>query len=110
MFTAISEWKVSKIYPTKKNADVFQATVQVDKERILKNGNLFVALDSCNVFDALVVYRCFTCNEYDHSSRKRKIPVVCPLCAENHELKQCRSKSQKCSNCTKLRKKIATLQ
>nr|CAI5822850.1 unnamed protein product [Callosobruchus analis] len=108
MFTATSECKVIKVYPTKKNADVFQATVQVDKEsyeRILKNGNLFVALDSCSVFDALEVHRCFTCNEYDHSSRKCKKPVVCPVCAENHELKQCRSKSQKCCNCTKLSQK-----
>lgn len=100
--------KLIKLCPTKKNKDIYQAVLQIDKNtygRVSRVGNLFVNYDSCVVFDAIEVYRCYNCNEFHHSSKTCKNPVVCPLCGKNHDIKACKSKSVTCSNCVKLNEK-----
>ncbi|CAH1994989.1 unnamed protein product, partial [Acanthoscelides obtectus] len=107
------ECKIVKHFPTKKDPSVYQAIVQVDRssyEKIVKAGYLFVGYDSCAVYDAIDVYRCFKCNEFRHSSSKCKSAVVCPLCSENHEVKHCKSQTRKCSNCMKLKQKDGSVQ
>jgi hypothetical protein len=105
ILSKISECKILKIFPTKKNQNIFQAIEQVDKlvyDRALQAGNLFVGYDSCSVYDAFDVLRCFRCNEFNHGSRICKKPVSCPVCSGEHDLKDCKSNSKKCSNCVKL--------
>ncbi|KAK9879967.1 hypothetical protein WA026_016661 [Henosepilachna vigintioctopunctata] len=100
-----SEFKVVKIFPTKKNPNIWQSIVQVNKsdyERALQSGNVFVGLTSCSVYDAVEPHRCFKCNEFNHTSRSCRKTLSCPICSEAHELKECKSKSKKCSNCVKL--------
>lgn len=104
IFSTDSECKVIKFSPTKKNKDVFQATLQIDKvtyEKISRAGNIFVNYDSCKIFDAFDLLRCFKCNEYHHSASKCSNPLSCPRCGENHDLKACNAKTLTCPNCRK---------
>nr|CAI5867064.1 unnamed protein product [Callosobruchus analis] len=105
LFSDSGDFKIIKHFPTKKNDKIFQAIIQVDKisyEKSMRAGHLFVGLDSCSIFDAIEIYRCFKCNEFHHSSNRCTKAVVCPLCSENHELKQCKSQIRKCTNCSRL--------
>lgn len=105
LFHEESQCKILKIFPTKKNPNIFQAIIKVDRSvygRALETGNLFVAYDSCSVYDAFDIFRCFKCNSFGHSANKCTNKRSCPICAENHELKDCKSNTKKCSNCLKL--------
>ncbi|CAH1114667.1 unnamed protein product [Psylliodes chrysocephalus] len=106
VFSEESVCRIVKVFPTKKNNNIYQAIIQVDKtvyERALNSGNLFVAYDSCVVYDALEVYRCFKCNEFNHSAQRCTKNISCPVCGEAHDLKDCKSSTKKCSNCVKLK-------
>lgn len=100
--------KLIKLYPTKKNKDIYQAILQLDRnsyDKIIKAGNIFIGYDSCCVFDAIHIYRCFNCNEFHHNSNKCNKPVSCPRCSLNHDVKRCQSESLCCSNCLNLKNK-----
>lgn len=106
IFVNDSGFKILKIFPTKKNESIWQMVIEVEKltyDRALKAGNVFVGYDSCTVYDAVEIFRCFKCNEYNHSSKNCKKTVSCPVCSENHELKECQSRKKKCSNCCNLK-------
>ena len=97
-----------KLGPTRKNKEIFQAILQLDRttyEKISQTGNLFVNYDSCVVFDAIQVVRCYNCNELHHSSKTCNNPLSCPRCGQNHEIKSCKSKTLTCSNCVKFNEK-----
>nr|CAI5843321.1 unnamed protein product [Callosobruchus analis] len=97
-----NECKVIKIMPFKRDNQKFQAIVQVDKasyEKILKAGNVFIGLDSCKIYDAVQVSRCFNCNGFNHSSKFCKKERSCRRCGENHAVKDCKSVTLKCVNC-----------
>lgn len=105
IFNLNSICKVLKFFPTKKNNNIFQAVLQVDRDsydRLMSAGNLFVGYDFCSVFDALDVYRCFHCNEFGHTHRVCKNKLCCPRCGQEHELKNCTVMNLKCPNCVKL--------
>lgn len=105
IFSKYSDCKIVKIFPTKKNAAIFQAVSQIDRnvyDIILKADNLFVGYDSCRVYDALEVSRCYNCNEFNHSSKSCNNSLSCPLCGGNHNVKSCRSQLRNCTNCVKL--------
>lgn len=105
LFSDKSLCNLIKLWPTKKNKDIFQAVLQLDKgtyEKVSRAGNLFVNYDSCVVFDAVEAYRCYNCNEFHHSSKTCKNAVSCPRCGHNHEIKHCKSNTLTCSNCVKL--------
>lgn len=104
IFPDESECKIIKIFPTRRNAKIFQAIILVNKsvyDRALNAGNVFVAYDSCTVYDAFDLYRCYKCNEFNHSSQKCIRAVSCPVCAGDHDLRSCKAADKKCSNCLK---------
>lgn len=109
IFLNNAECKLLKFYPTKKNKDIYQAILQVDKntyDKVIKAGYIFIGYDSCHVFDAIQIYRCFKCNEFHHSAKKCDKPISCPRCSLNHEVKDCKEQSLRCSNCVKLIDKL----
>lgn len=104
LFLDNSECSVLKTIPLKNKPEQFQSIVQVDKtsyERVLKAGHVLVGLDSCVVYDAVEVFRCFKCNDYNHSSSKCVNQISCPLCGDAHNVKDCKSTVKKCINCCK---------
>jgi len=55
----------------------------------------------CNLGDYLVANRCYKCSKFNHRSRECRGIVTCPLCAENHSMKECTATPEhyKCINC-----------
>lgn len=101
-----SECSVIKIAPTKRDSRVFQAILQLDKctyNRVIRVGNLFIGYDSCPVYDAVKVLRCFNCNEFHHSSKNCSKSCSCPRCGGSHLVKDCKAAKLSCSNCLKLK-------
>lgn len=105
-FLRNTSYRILKISPLKKNNEVFQAVLQVDMDlydRLMLTKNVFVGLDSCAVYDAVEVQRCFKCNKFNHTSGKCGNALSCPLCSGDHKLKDCNSDVRKCSNCVWLK-------
>lgn len=109
IFTSNSECSILRMWPTKKNNNIYQATLQVDMStynKLLSQGHLLVGLDSCTVYDAIHVPRCFKCNQYFHSKNSCKNEVSCPICSKAHNLENCPSGSKlHCSNCFSIKEK-----
>lgn len=100
-----ADCKVLKLSPTRKNKDMYQATLQVDRisyEKVMKAGNIFIGYDSCPVFDAVEILRCYNCNNFNHSAKHCSKDPSCPRCGENHSVVNCKSDTLKCSNCVSL--------
>lgn len=104
IFLHNSDLKIIGIRTLRKNENIYQALIQVDKtcyERALKAERIVVGYDTCRIYDVVEVYRCYKCNEYHHSAENCKNQQVCPICGCNHDVKQCQSETKKCSNCDK---------
>lgn len=103
--------EVLRICPTKKKNDVYQATLQVDEKvyrKVMLNRSIIIGLDTCKVYEAFSLTRCFKCNGLNHSSKSCEGDLTCPLCAENHALKDCQVRNPnhyKCSNCLSVKQK-----
>lgn len=105
IFNEDSTCTVLDISPTKNNSDIKQALLQIDKftyTRATDAGHVIVGYDSCAVYDAINVLRCFRCNGFNHSSRNCKKEISCPKCAGKHAIKDCKSDTFGCVNCIKL--------
>lgn len=104
-----SECKFLTLKSLRKREDVFQATMQVDRQtygRVLASGRLFVGYDNCAVYDAIEVKRCYRCSKFGHFSKECRQRVVCPKCSENHNVKECKSTQEKCVNCVEVNNKL----
>lgn len=98
--------KVINVSPTKKNKEMFQAVLQVDRDlysRMMQVGYVLVGYDSCPVFDALDIPRCFKCNGFFHSSKWCKSASCCPRCGSAHSVSECKAVKLSCINCHKIR-------
>lgn len=101
------ECTLIKFWPTKRNKNVFQAILQVDVASYnnimtLGNGKLFVGYDYCEVYDSILLLRCYKCNGYNHVSGKCNNKRSCAKCANDHEIKNCTEDAElKCINCVK---------
>lgn len=89
------------------------ATLSLDMstfKRVLFAKRVFVGWHSCRVYQQVDVLRCFKCNEYGHIAKSCTSAVfVCPLCAENHRLEECKSSDRlKCINCVRNNEKYKT--
>lgn len=105
LFSDDSECKIIKTWSTKKNNNLFQATLQLDitsYNKVMNNGYLIVGLDVCRVYDAVNILRCFNCNAYNHSRINCNKDVTCPRCAASHSLDKCNADKLKCINCVSL--------
>ena len=107
--------QLHRFCPIRANADIFQADLSVDtvtyKLLLLKSGHVLIGLDPCSVFDAIIVPRCYNCNGLFHGSRQCRKQPTCPLCAENHKIKDCQlykdksdiTDKKRCINCESMR-------
>lgn len=96
--------QVISVTPLRNNRNVFQTTLQVDAttyHNLIQSGHVIIGYDYCKVYDGIEVRRCFKCCGFHHYATKCTSKVyICPRCAENHKLSDCKSKTLKCFNCT----------
>lgn len=69
------------------------------RAQILRTGYLYVGWRRCAVSEHFSVTRCYKCSRYNHIKQDCKAEIVCPICAGNHEFKDCRAQFKKCNNC-----------
>jgi len=60
----------------------------------------------CNVDDYIKINRCYKCSKFNHRAQDCKGELTCPICAENHSLRECKATKEqyKCINCTNFNK------
>lgn len=76
--------------------------IETDSEthkKLIKNGKLNLGWRRCRVYDFVSVLRCFKCWGYNHMAKHCKKEEVCHHCAGNHNSKNCKSTSKRCTNC-----------
>lgn len=109
LISSSSELKYLNLTPLRKNQNMYQASYQVDRTtygRIMAEGKLFVGYDYCTVFNAIELRRCFKCSGFHHFANKcTSNEFICPRCAQNHPVKECKSEVLCCINCYNLKKK-----
>lgn len=107
LLSSSAECKIVKIWPTKKNPSVFQAQLQVDMstfKNLLNRGRVLIGLNSCTVYEAFHIPRCFKCNSFFHTKNSCRSKVSCPVCSKEHEVKDCPENSpHACINCINLK-------
>lgn len=75
-------------------------------QRCLARKRVIIGFISCPVYEHVNIVRCFKCCEFGHIADKCvEKEITCPLCSENHDIKQCTSRSHKCINCLRSIKK-----
>lgn len=62
-----------------------------------------IVLDNCNIYDGVVINRCYKCNGLSHSNKSCVNISSCPRCAAQHSLKDYKTDDAnlKCVNCLK---------
>ncbi|CAG9820018.1 unnamed protein product [Phaedon cochleariae] len=80
IFGTNSDCKVVRTGATNKNKAILQATLQVDMssyKKLINQGHILIGFDSCSVFDATHVPRCFKCNSFFHNSKSCRNEICC---------------------------------
>lgn len=107
VFSEKSEIQIIRSWPTKKDKNVFQSLIQLDPSTfdiISSSGNILIGYDKCTVFEAFDIPRCFNCNGFFHTKKFCKCKTRCPICAKEHDVKECPPQSiTQCINCLNLK-------
>ena len=88
-------------YTTKRGTRNIVIEVNSEIRKRLLHNKVKLGWTLCKVDDYLVAKRCFRCSRYNHTHKECKGEEVCPLCTENHKLKECKAATSehKCINC-----------
>ena len=88
-------------YKTKRGTTNIVIEVNSEIRKRLLHNRVKLGWTLCRVDDYLVAKRCFRCSRYNHTHKECKGDKVCPLCAGNHKLKECKAaiSEHKCINC-----------
>ena len=89
------------IYETKRHVRNIIIEVSSQTRKKLMHNKVKLGWINCNIEDYLVATRCFRCSRFNHRMRECRGIETCPLCAGNHNLKDCNAQPTefKCINC-----------
>lgn len=96
-----AEIKVIKVFENKHRRG-YNCILQVDGEtfkKLMNERKIFIGWDRCTIVECVDLLRCYNCSGFQHKSVECKRAKACPRCAENHDLKDCRSEKRECTNC-----------
>jgi len=48
----------------------------------------------CNVDDYIKINRCYKCSKFNHRAQDCKGELACPICAENHSLREYKASNE----------------
>lgn len=89
-----------------RKSNVFNKRFNIIMEVDTKTYQLFTVMEKisigwtrCPIYSDYGILRCLNCCRYGHLSKECKEKTVCPRCSEDHELKNCNNKTNKCINC-----------
>lgn len=69
------------------------------RQRLLKDGYIWVGWQKSLVSDNDYVLQCFKCHNFGHIAKKCISSIVCKKCSANHDSKDCSVSESTCSNC-----------
>ena len=78
-------------YETKRHTRNIVAEVGSQTRKKLIHNKVKLGWINCNIEDYLVATRCFKCSRFNHKMRDCRGSETCPLCAGNHNLKDCKA-------------------
>jgi hypothetical protein len=78
-------------YENKKHTRNIVIEVNSHTRKKLIQNNVKLAWINCSVVDYLVPTRCFKCSWFNHRMKDCRGTETCPLCAGNHNLKDCKA-------------------
>lgn len=89
-------------YRIKNNRQKFSVIVEIDGDnfkKVLEQEKVNIDWDRCFVKEFLAVKRCFKCCGYNHKAQDCKKKKTCKRCAGEHDVIECKSEHEKCTNC-----------
>lgn len=107
-FLKEADMKVLYVYDIK-NTESYGTIMEVDPKtfkQLMKEGNVAIGMNKCNVTECLNVLRCYKCCSYNHKANVCLHKIACLRCGGEHLMKDCRSKSSKCINCKVISEKL----
>jgi hypothetical protein len=98
-------------YVTKRHIRNLVMEVTADTRRQIDQRKVKLGWIMYKLGDYLVANRCYNCSKFNHRFIECKGIVTCPLCAENHSLKECTATPDhyKCINFHTFNNKIFTI-
>jgi hypothetical protein len=95
------EIKPKFIYTIKNHTRNLVIEVNSNTRRKLLHHKVKLGWLICGIEDYMVATRCFKCSRFNHRSRDCRGTETCPMCTENHKLKDCKAQPAdfKCINC-----------
>lgn len=105
IFADCSKPKIVHRFKTKKS---FGIKLEVDGslfKRMIDAGSVNIGWDTCFVYEALDVLRCFKCCGYHHLAKSCKNSKLCAKCGQAHE-NECESSTERCVNCCNAAKRL----
>lgn len=74
--------------------------------KLIKTKRIFIGWESCAVYEDLGIPRCYKCQEYYHKSDVCPNNMVCEICSNEHDMKNCPRNRKSCRNCMKTNEKF----
>lgn len=103
IFDESSTIKIIKIESNKRNQEMINIIVEIEPktyQKIMSKKRLLIGWNSCRIYDAIDLKRCFKCSQFGHLGKDcRAETTCCPRCSKQHELKDCKSRTENCINC-----------
>lgn len=91
--------------------NTFSAVVEIDCDGFNtimsdERKRLNIGWSSCNVKEYVNILSCYKCQGFSHKAKDCKKERACKKCAGKHDIRECKSKVIKCTNCTQANKKL----
>lgn len=97
------EAEIRIIYKSKISDKKFSMVIEVSSyiyKCLMKQEKIYLGWNRCKIIEDVGIVRCYKCCGYGHMQSKcTKEEIVCPICAGNHNLADCKSDKAKCINC-----------
>ena len=95
------EIKPKFVFEDRKKHKNLAIEVNSETRKRLVDRKLKLGLHVCNSSDYLSVTRCYKCSKYNHRAQECFGDVVCPHCAQNHKMHECKASKEncRCVNC-----------
>ncbi|CAH1114630.1 unnamed protein product [Psylliodes chrysocephalus] len=86
-------------YSQKTYCDIVLEVSPLLRNHLLQKSFVHIGWKGCPVNDYFRVVRCYKCSGLGHEEKNCEGKRICPICADEHSIKDCKADRKKCSNC-----------
>jgi uncharacterized protein YyaL (SSP411 family) len=79
------------LFKDKRKANNLVIEVNSKKRMKFLGKKMKLGWNMCNVGDYIRINRCYKCSKLNHRAQDCKGAITCPICAENHSLRECKA-------------------